>query len=54
MKRATYVYGTTLTFALLGLWAGRLTGSEQGWAAMLGGSVGWLLGTAFWRVPASK
>ena len=54
MKRATYVIGTTIAFALLGLWAGRLLGSNEGWVALLGASVGLLLGSAFAPGAARK
>ena len=49
-----YVGGTTMLFALLGVWAGRLMESNVGWLALLGASVGWMLGAAFWRAPAAK
>ncbi len=52
MRRATYVFGTTILFALLGVWVGRVMGSPEGWAALLGAGIGWLLGTACAPAPA--
>ncbi len=47
MKSTLYVLGNTVLFALLGWWAGSRSAVSPMWGALLGATLGYVMGISF-------